>query len=237
MSMRRNEFPFMLRRLTVGAFVCVFGIMAIRATADDTAPLTARVVRLTGVVRYSMNGSTWKMLKKGAILNPGALIQTAKEKSSVDVELGESDENTGNGRASWEAPRVNLVRLFEDSALEIRKVAAKGTGAQRVEETELYLRAGQILGAVKRLPTGSHYEVLLANGAAGVQPGVPEETGTVYVFKSTGALTVLYGTMLLAKAETEVHTQVVAAGQQLDPATGVVVQLAPDAPERKLWPP
>jgi hypothetical protein len=223
--------------LVVSALVCAIGFLPGRAGADDAGPLAAKVVHLTGVVRYSMNGSSWKMLKAGAILKPGALIQTAKEKSSVDILLGEAEKSARNDRAAWETPGANLVRLFEDSALEIRKITAKGSGTERAEETELYLRTGQILGAVKRLPIGSHYEILLANSAAGAQPGVPEATGTVYVLKSSGALTALYGTMLLAKAEREVHTQVVAAGQQLDPETGVVVELSPDAPEKKLWPP
>jgi hypothetical protein len=238
--MRTIAFQCSSRILAVGALACALGCLPSSSRADDEAPLTARVIHLTGAVRYSLNGSGWKMLKKGATLKPGVVIQTAKEKSSVDIELGEAGNGEGNSRsdrAAWEEPSVNLVRLFEDSALEIRKLTARGAGAQRVEETDLNLRAGQVLGAVRRLSGGSHYEITIPNGVAGVQPGVAEGVGTVYVLKTSGALTAISGTMLMARVDGEVHTQIVTAGQQLDPGTGVVVQLAPDAPEKKLWPP
>lgn len=97
------------------------------------------------------------------------------------------------------------------------------------------MRAGQILGTARKLTVESRYEITLPRGAAGVQPA-SAEGGTVHVVKSPGTLTVLSGTMLMARVDGDVHTQVVTAGQQLDPDSGVVVELPAKAPERRLWP-
>jgi len=211
--------------------------------AQDLAPTSVKVIRLEGPVRYSLNGGAgWKMLKEGEVFQPGVLIQTAKEKSSVDLELGGA-EGAGSGqsrraeRAAWQQPKVNLIHLFADSALHIQTNSARGIGPERVEEIQLNLRAGQVLAAVPPTALESRYEITFDGGAVALQPAVPESPMTIFVLNASGNLAVLEGTMLMAKVDNDVHTQVVSAGERFDFATGAVSKLPEDARERKLWPP
>jgi len=224
-----------LGQLIRGSAVLLLLGLAAPVKAQEAVSLSAKVVRLTGPVRYTLNGTTWKELKVGEELKPGVIVQTAKQNSSVDIQWTQGGAAT-NSAGALELS-ANLVRLYENSALELRRLTATGTGADRAEQSELDLRAGQMLGIVKPLPTLSRYEVITPSGAAGVQPGVPESARTVFVLRAPGTLTVLSGTMLMAKADTEVHTQAVNADEQFDPATGQVTKLPQDAPERKLWHP
>jgi hypothetical protein len=207
----------------VGVFLGASLVLALcepgRAQAQDSAPLTAKVLKLSGAVRCSEGGKPWQMLKAGDVLRPGSLVQTAKTKSTLDVQLSDG----------------NAVRLYDDTALEIKTLAAKGTGAGRVEEIEMDLKAGQVLGVVKKFPDGSEYRIMVPTGAAGIRVGTSDARGTAYVLKASGALTVLAGKMVIAIASENTVAQVVEAEQQFDPATGKVEKLAADAPERKLW--
>ena len=198
--------------------------LAGQAGAQDVVPLNAKVIRLTGAAHYSVAGKPWQMLKVGDVLPAGTLVQTAKTKSIVDIQLGEG--------AGTDA---NAVRLLDDTALEIKKLTGTGAGADRIEEIELDLRAGQVLGVVKKFKDGSSYQIMLPTGAAGISGEVSDIKGTVYVLKPSGALAVLAGKVAIAIAAENTVAQIVGADQQFDPATGQVTKLAPDAPERKLW--
>ena len=189
------------------------------ANAQDSTPLTAKVVKLTGTARVSEGGKPWQMLKVGDVLKPGSLVQTAKTKATLDVQISDG----------------NAVRLYDDSAVEFKTLATKGAGAGRVEEVELDLKAGQILGVVKKFQEGSEYRIMVPTGAGGIRGGTSDARGTAYVLKSSGALTVLAGKMVIAIASDNTVAQVVETDQQFDPATGKVEKLAADAPERKLW--
>jgi len=213
-----------VRKLTSFGLLLLAASLVGQAGAQEAVSLTAKVIRLTGAAHFSVDGQPWQTLKVGDLLKAGTLVQTAKTKSSVDIQLGEG--------AGTDA---NAVRLFDDTALEIKKLTAKGAGADRVEETELDLRAGQILGIVKKFKDGSSHQIMLPTGAAGIRGEVADSKGTVYVLKPSGALTVLAGKVAIAIASENTVAQIVAADQQLDPATGQVTKLAPDAPERKLW--
>jgi hypothetical protein len=192
------------------------------AVAQEPAPVTAKVARVTGAARYSSDGTTWKNVKAGTTLKPSVFVQTALTNATVDIQLGEPG---GGG---------NLVRLMPNSLLEIKNLSVKGSGAERVEETQLDLRTGQMLGSTKKMNPASRYEVMLPSGAVGVQPAAPESDATRFVVNSSGSLSVMAGTMLISKADAEVHTQVVAADQRFDPTTGTVAPLPADAPEKKL---
>jgi hypothetical protein len=195
-----------------------------RAGAEDVAPLVAKVIRVSGGAQYSVGGQTWQALKVGTVLSPGTLVQTAKTKATVELQLGEA----GGAQA-------NIVRLLDDTAVEIKKLAAKGVGAERVEEIELDLRMGQILGAVRKFNDGSTYQIMLPTGAAGVRGDAMDSRGTVFLLKPSGELAVLAGKLAIAIASEKTVAQIVGADQKFDPATGQVAKLAADAPERKLW--
>ena len=190
-----------------------------RAGAQDAAPLTAKVLKLTGSAHFSEGGKPWQMLKVGDVLRPSSLVQTARTKSMIDIQLSDG----------------NAIRLYEDSAVEIKTVASKGTGASRTEEVELDLKSGQVLGVVKKFQEGSEYRIMVPTGAAGIRGGSSDPRGTAYVLKSSGTLSVLAGKMVIAIASENTVAQVVEAEQQFDAATGKVEKLAANAPERKLW--
>jgi hypothetical protein len=194
------------------------------AQGQTGASFTAKVVRVTGGARYSVSGQIWQTLKAGDVLAPGTLVQTAKTKATIEIQLG-----PGPGSDA------NIIRLFDDTALEIKKLATPTGGLEGTEEIELDLRAGQILGVVKKFKEGSSYQVMLPAGAAGVRGDATDNRGTVYVLKSTGNLVVLAGKMAIAIASDNTVAQVVSADQQFDPTTGQVSKLASDASERKLW--
>jgi hypothetical protein len=209
------------------SFNIAFILLAVSALSGRTqsgASFTAKVIRVTGVARYSVGGQPWQTLKAGDVLAPGTLVQTAKTKASVEIQFGTS------GVAD-----ANIVRLLDDTALEIKKLSAQGTGADRTEEIELDLRAGQMLGAVKKFKEGSSYQIMLPGGAAGLRGDAADSRGIVYTLKPSGALAVLAGKVAIAIASENTVAQVVAAEQQFDPATGQVTKLAQDAPERKLF--
>lgn len=210
--------------LASGAMLLLAAGLIGQAKAQDAVPLTAKVIRLTGVARCSVDGQPWQNLKLGDVLKTGSLVQTAKNKATIDIQLGE-----GAGKDA------NAVRLFDDTAVEFKKLAATGAGAARMEELELDLRAGQILGVVKKFKDGSSYQIMLPAGAAGIRGEVTDSKGTVYVLKPSGVLTVLAGKVAIAIATENTVAQIVTADQQFDPATGQVTKLASDAPERKLW--
>lgn len=244
LRLHKTPFSDCRRLLSCAALMLALAALAFRAEGDDVGSMTAKVVHLSGPVRYTIHGAAWKMLNEGDVLMPGAIVQTAKENSLVDLQLGEAQPNEGKGssradKPGGQEPGANLVRLFANSAIELKKLSATGAGAQRVEEIELDLRAGQVLGAVKKLTEASRYVITAPSGAAGIEPGVPYSQGAVYVLHYAGGLKVLTGAMIMASVDAEAnpHTQVVRAGYQFDPATGAVTNLPADAPERKLWPP
>jgi hypothetical protein len=204
--------------------------------AEDLVPAGIRVIRLEGPVRCSLDGgNTWKMLKKGEVLHPGVLVETAREKSLVDLQL--SGSSVGKPRAAWQSPDANLVRLYANSALELKNVSGKSSDPSRVEEVNLDLRSGQVLAKVAQTSPPSRYEMTVPKGAVGPPHGAPQRASTVFVLKASGDLTVFTGSMVIANVDTDVHTQLVSAGEKFEVATGKVSQLLPDDPESKLWPP
>jgi len=191
---------------------------------DDGAPFSARVVRVTGAVRCSIDGRPWQTLKADDLIKAGTVVQTAKTKATVDIQLG-----TG-GSAD-----ANFVRLFENSGLAIKKLVSKGSGNDRVEEVELNLLSGQILGVVNKTAAASKCDVSFPNGIASVRADLADSKGTVYVLNSSGVVKVLAGKIGIVLVSDNPAAQMVSAEEQFDPATGQITRLPPDAPERKLY--
>jgi len=89
-----------------------------------------------------------------------------------------------------------------------------------VTDTQLDLRAGKIMGTVKKMSAASKYEVKYPNGVAGIR-------GTIYVIDANGVVTVLSGTVLVSwvKPDGSAGTQQVMAGYSFDPKTGQMTKL------------
>ena len=227
------------------AGVIALGLMAM-ATAASAAdvPQYIKVLRITGQARYSTDNKTWQQLNTGDILRPGSVIVTA-EKSTVDLLMGDKDAVglTPNMAASApsapsvtpisakggslyvaEEEQANLIRIFQSSVMAVDKLNVDRTGVDEVSETQLDLRAGQIMGVVKKLSTPSKYEIKIPNGVAGIR-------GTVYVLSSSGATYVMKKkpnepasslVLALVGSDSLVTTRIVPGGSGYDPATGVV---------------
>lgn len=186
---------------------------------------SATVSGVKGATRYSTdNGRTWHPVKVGLILKAPALIQTAAN-SHVDLVLGER-EVTGHeptiGNLVFTpgtGEDANVLRITPDSILSIDKLMVEETGADVVSDTQLDLRAGRIMGNVKKLSAASRYEVKFPTGVAGIR-------GTIYTIDKNGLTRVLTGSVVVSYLKDGVvQTQVVMAGYQFDPATGLVTPI------------
>jgi FecR protein len=214
------------QKLAVSLIALAVLSLATQAMAQQATALSAKVLRIKGAARYSTDGKNWHPLHIDDILKLGAVIQTA-EKSYVDVQLGEREvkaptQVVNNGVLySPQEPTANVVRIFESSVLAIDKLTAQQTGMEEVEDTSLDLRAGKIMGNVKKLSAASKYEVKIPNGVAGIR-------GTIYMISSSGVVDVLQGSVVIAVvgADGSVVTKVVNAGYQYDPLTQAMTPIS-----------
>jgi len=204
--------------------------MAMLMTLSAQTPMEgkAKVIHIKGNARYSTGNNVWQPLRVGAKLKPGTLIQTAAN-SYVDLALGDGEAPVGGGGAAANLETVsyqptaeqNLVRIFDNSVLSVDKLTSMETGADVVTETQLDLKAGRIMGNVKKMSAASKYEVKLPNGVAGIR-------GTVFYLSADGKVRVTFGSLVFAyvKADTTVATQVVMTGQQFDSSTGQITPIS-----------
>jgi hypothetical protein len=228
-----TKINYFSHKMLAGAVALAMVTLATSAIADSV-PQFVTVINLTGQARYSVdNNKTWKPLHNGDVLQSGSVIQTA-EKSQVDVVMGEAQGGDvftasrpkpvsvggsggaggGGGGEADNGPKSNIVRIQASSVLAIDKLTLEKTGMDEVSETQLDLRAGQIMGNVKKLSAASRYEVKIPNGVAGIR-------GTSYVINSDGSLFVLSGQVILTYvgAGGALVTQTVSGGQSFVPPT------------------
>ncbi|MDB6123119.1 MAG: FecR protein [Pedosphaera sp.] len=211
------------------------GMIAFTAPASAQAPLTtapanakvsARVVGFTGEARYTTDNKSWTRIQKGDVLKSGTVIQTAG-KSSVDIILGDAREQMSNvssrNNNSLVIPdeqAANVVRIFENTVLGIDKLTVEQTGADEVSETQLDLKAGEIMGNVKKMSAASKYEIKIPNGVAGIR-------GTTYHIAASGVVDVLAGQVVIAVVGKDgtVVTRQVTAGFRYDPASDKITAI------------
>jgi hypothetical protein len=206
----------------MGVALCV--AMAAAATAQEQG--SAKVLRLTGSARYNAGDNVWHDLKVGDIIKPGSVLQTASD-SKMDLLLAGTENEAGKGTV---APSLlyrpdgevtaNVVRMYENTVLGLDKLTSLQTGADVVTDTQLDLRAGKIMGTVKKMSAASKYEVKYPNGVAGIR-------GTIYIIDANGVVIVLSGTVLVSwvKPDGSTGTQQVMAGYSFDPRTGQMTLL------------
>lgn len=179
--------------------------LAAQASAQTETLLPSTVVRLNGSARGSSDGGkSWRTLKAGDAVESGALIQTAFN-SDLDLALG--------------ARTDQVVNLAEDTLLRLDRIASKTIpGApSAAEEISLDLRKGTITGTVRSRSSQSRYEMVFAHGVAGLQEGN-------YRMRATGELAVSQGKAFIALTDGRPVREIV-AGQQFNPATGLITAL------------
>lgn len=236
------------RKLLGGGALLALLAMAANAVAENV-PQYITVTYVKGQARYTTDNKTWHALKKGDVLSPGCVIQTA-DRSIVDVLLGDKkgsmeaaspvparyNNPLGSGgigappgggpkpgASGGVTPKSNIVRIMENTYLGVDKLMVDQTGVDTVSDTQLDLRAGQIMGTVKKLSGASKYEIKIPNGVAGIR-------GTTYLISSAGVVDVLSGSVMVAivAADGTVTTRLVTAGNSFDPSTGQITPIPPD---------
>ncbi|MGN6554289.1 MAG: FecR domain-containing protein [Verrucomicrobiota bacterium] len=226
----------LIQRLT-GAMVALAVVTSLSTQAAD--PAIAKVVNIKGAARYmTAETPSWRPLKTGAVLKQGTILQTAAD-SYVDVVLNNpnatandsvalaaaasgvsNDSSASSTSHSQPKAEQDAVRIFENTVLGLDKLALTQTGADRVTDTQLDLKAGRILGTVKKLSTTSRYEIKIPNGVAGVR-------GTIYTISADGVLSVLSGSVVLSFVGPDGNpvTKEVKAGEIYDAATGQITNI------------
>ena len=207
-------------------------------SAQEVKQLKAKVIRVSGHARFTTGNNVWQPLKVGDTLRAGTVIQTENQKGSfVDLVIGDGSgavvTSSGSSSSSAAPPtpaknsyqpkaEQNVVRIMENSALGIDKLTSMDTGSDSVTETQLDLKAGHIMGSVKKLSAASKYEVKIPNGVAGIR-------GSLYELWATGLLKVGVGLGVLAwvGGDGNVNSKDVSGGNQFDPATGEVSPISP----------
>jgi len=201
--------------------------MVTSLAAQTVNERSAQVVRLKGHARYSSGTGTWQDIKVGTKIRPGDLVQTAAD-SYVDIVLGETHgpSQIAVGPAMTYQTKVeqDIIRLTADTVLAFDKLAVMKTGADEVTDTQLDLRAGKIMGTVKKMSAASRYEVKLPNGVAGIR-------GTTYTITAAGVVQVHSGSVVISweGPDGKPMTQVVNAGYQFDLRTLQLTEIPPGA--------
>jgi hypothetical protein len=232
-----NKTNCFVKNIFAGAVAMAIITSAVRANAENI-PQLITIIGVHGGARASTDGGkTYPiMLKKGDTLNQGAIIQTA-EAGTVDIVLGEAQANLtsplsgggapptpvyspGSGKDSGSKP--NVVRIFPNSVLAVDKLTLEKTGQDEVADTQLDLKAGKILGNVKKLSSASRYEIKIPNGVAGIR-------GTTYLIGANGMVYVLAGSVVISYVDGTgtLRTATVMGGQAFNPATQTVINLTP----------
>ena len=233
-----------IQALLAAAFCGVIFSVTLNASADTGS---ATVVRVEGLVSYSLGNDQWTPLVAGKILPVGAVIRT-DHNGVADLVLGKDiDLPQYAAQAQWRpsyvapapdasvrgmmsyrpAAEQNVVRIMPNSMLGIDKLTVVDTGADTVSDTELDLKQGKIFASVKKLNGASQYLIKLPNGIAGVR-GTQfslSHNGATSVYHSTGGGVVL---SMVPPGGGAPHTSIVGAGFSFDPSTGQLTVLPGD---------
>jgi FecR protein len=220
-----------------GVALAVASALAARAAEEGVA----KVVRISGSARYSVGGGPFQPLQVGDVLRPGSVVQTSQENGAyVDLVLTREEAQVAPvhtlglvshigfvaaGLVKYQpTAEQNTVRVFANSLLGIDRLSMSDTGEGLVSDTQLNLKAGRIMGNVKKMSAASRYEIKLPNGVAGIR-------GTVYDITADGVIRVASGTVVYSfvDAQGNVQTRVITSGQEYNPRTDQLTPLSASA--------
>ncbi len=228
-----------IQKLVNGLIASAVTLAMVSTLAAQTPEqVSAKVVRIRGSARYTTGNNVWQPLKVGSIVRPGTVIQTGMDTGSyVDLVLGAGSESeispvlfnpAAPGSPASPPPMAysslasqNVVRLTENTLLGIDRLTSLQTGAEEVSDTQLDLKAGRILGNVKKLSSASRFEVKLPNGVAGIR-------GTFFDI-SVNWIKCLVGSITYAwiDSNNNAQTATITGGQQVDTRMGQISPLSP----------
>jgi len=187
----------MLARLTVGA-----ALLAVTAVAQAAVEKgAAKVTMLTGAPEVSVDGATWKSLKKGEVLREGTLIRTSGS-AAADLDLGR------NG---------SKLRVMPGSTVSLASLTYEETGTETIISTLIDLKQGRVLGHVQKLSAASKYEVKTPKAVSGIR-------GTRFDISAEGNVVVAEGSAVVVafREDGSTITRVVNANEVFSQASGAV---------------
>ncbi len=157
---------------TARAAICGLAMVAVSwAFSARAYEGTAKVQAIpSGSAQYTVDGTFWATLEKGAVLKQGATIRT-DAMGVVDLYLGKNGPQ---------------VRLAPQTTLALSTLTYDEGAGETIVTTELGLTTGKIQGVVRKMSAASRYEVKTPVGTCGIR-------GTKYEITSTGRVTVESG--------------------------------------------
>lgn len=136
----------------------------------SSAQVDVKMVK--GDVTFSTKENAANLLREGASVGQGATIKTS---SGATADLVFQDSGT-------------VLRLLPNTELELAKLNKTQTGEQTVSETSVRLLSGTVIGSQRKLAVPSHFDIITRRSVATI-------TGTEYIVRASGDVTVLSGSV------------------------------------------
>jgi len=204
------------KKLAVCAVALLVGALVSDLQAQAMKQSKAKVRAVRGQVQYKATAAAeWAPLKVGAVLNPGAIIQTGAD-SSTDLFLDRIQ---------------SVVRVTAATEIGLDKLNYAQTDEETVVEAELNLKSGTILGNVKKLAAASRYDVKIPNGVCGIRGTEFKVSADGKVWVVTGVVKVTYQ----APGQPQIVVDVKAGEVFIPPQAGQPHQVVNIPPSDPTW--
>ena len=184
------------------ATCCITARLNVTAQDGKDEPLPSTVIRVKGAARFTQNEANgWLPLKRGQVLLPSTILQTAKG-AQVDLVIGSKLTLPKKQGTNSPAPALvitNGIRLLGDSVLCLKQIEGRqavSTNAAVVRTVELELRSGGIIGIAGKPVEGGKYGVRIWYGVFTVAEGA-------YFVEATGDCGALNKAAILSFRNTE----------------------------------
>lgn len=202
-----------------GLVACGVAMAATLLVASSAQAIEGKAVvrSVRGTGQYSVQGGEFKALRVAQVFGSGTTVK-AGTSSVIDLYMYE------NGP---------VVRVTSDTSLNLDKLTLDRTGVDVVIETMLDLKAGTILGSVKKLAEASKYEVRTPYTVCAIK-------GTEYQISADGVHHAISGSLLVVYVNPiskQPTTLTVNAGQTfIPPATPTPTSVPTVVPTNTLPP-
>jgi hypothetical protein len=174
----------------------------------------AQVINVNGKCEYSEDGSTFKELKSGVILNQGAVVRTADA-----------------ARTDLFFRRIGTtVRLQAGTEVKLEKMTREIKNGEPVMYTLLDLRSGRIFTVVRSLIPGSTLEIRNAAGRSVVEGGGGKGR---YIITADGTHVTDKNSVVPLKVIGETGVTIITPGQKFNAREGKLLPL--ETPESVAW--
>ena len=174
----------------------------------------AQVINVNGKCEYSEDGSTFKELKSGIILNQGAVVRTADA-----------------ARTDLFFRRIGTtVRLQSGTEVKLEKMTRNIKDGVPVMDTLLDLRTGRIFTVVRSLVPGSTLEIRNAAGRSVVEGGGGKGR---YIITADGTHVTDKNSVVPLKVFGETGVTIITPGQKFNTKEGKLLPL--EIPESVAW--